>query len=946
MVNPLEPVRDPEESPANGIGESAFPRGSLLEVQNQLDEIKHLVDNSPIVLFRWKAAEGWPVEFVSENVLQFGYTADSFRSGARSYASIVFAEDLDRVWQEVQHYSESGVSRFEQEYRLVAGDGTIRWISDRTLVERDGDGRIRSYQGIIFDITERKKAEDASRFIQFAIDHMAYMANWMTADGRFLYLNDAGCRTLGYTREELLTMSVPDITPDMTAEAYKQHWEELKQKGSMTFEAFNRSKSGRVYPVEVQANYVVIDGTEYNFSFATDITERKKAETALQTSAHRFSVIFNSSPLTMTLMGLPEGIFLEVNEAFSKMYGYSRDEVIGNTAPNLGIWVDIEDRNRYLRALGDSGYVQELETRMRRKDGTVIDVLFSGFTTEIDGLGCILNVAQDITERKKTDDMLLFLAQRSWTASGGNFLSSLVRNLAELLSVDFVFIGRKTETEDAVVTVTLCADGSIRPNFEYYLAGTPSENIIGQQLRCFPSGIQKLFPGDLLLHELEAEGYAGIPLWDSQGLALGLLSVISRSPLLNEQLVKSMLQMVAVRASGELERMRFEEAQARLNEQLFQAQKMESIGLLAGGVAHDFNNLMTPIILYAEQVLASLPEQDPNLESLERIIQSAHRAGNLTKRLLSFSRKQILDLKEVYLEDVIQQFAIVLHSTIPETIQIRIQAGSSHSLIRADKGQIEQVLLNLVINAQDAMPNGGELDININDIYLDETYTAGHPEVLPGDYVMLSVSDTGTGMDAETIDHIFEPFFTSKEVGKGTGLGLSTVYGIVKQHGGSIFVYSEKGKGSIFKIFFPKVLDECAANVEQPLHRTGPVRGQETILVVEDNEMVRHSTCRMLENLGYHVIEALDVEVCQELARQHGSAIDLLLTDVVMPGMNGKELSALLKREHPKLKILYMSGYTRNVIDHDSVLEDGVHFIQKPFALNAISKKIREALES
>ncbi|NVN92000.1 MAG: response regulator [Desulfuromonadales bacterium] len=384
----------------------------------------------------------------------------------------------------------------------------------------------------------------------------------------------------------------------------------------------------------------------------------------------------------------------------------------------------------------------------------------------------------------------------------------------------------------------------------------------------------------------------------------------------------------------------------KLEQQLIQSQKMESVGLLAGGVAHDFNNLLTPIFGYTELLMAGFSEEDPRHKRLQQVKQAAERAKDLTRRLLAFSRKQIIELKTVDLGDIIRQFENMLSRTLRENIRIDVAISPSLSKVRADVGQIELVLLNLSINAQDAMPEGGGLKIEIMDMDLDESYTAIHPEIVPGPYVMLAVSDTGTGMDEKTMEQIFDPFFTTKELGKGTGLGLSTAYGIVRQHGGSICVYSEKNRGSVFKVFLPRVIEDTTSSTPPPSLQDVVAHGIETVLVTEDNEMVRELACEMLETLGYQVLVAENPDRCVDLVRAYQGRIDLLLTDVVMPGMNGRELYELLSRIRPDLKVLFMSGYTSNVIGHHGVLDEGVAFIQKPFTMYLLSEKMRQVLDT
>ena len=393
------------------------------------------------------------------------------------------------------------------------------------------------------------------------------------------------------------------------------------------------------------------------------------------------------------------------------------------------------------------------------------------------------------------------------------------------------------------------------------------------------------------------------------------------------------------------DRKQAEEERIKLEEQLIQAQKMESIGRLAGGVAHDFNNLLSPILCYTELLLADLSSSDPWHGRLERIHYAAERARDLTRQLLAFSRKQVLDKKLVNLKKVILDFEKLLRRTVREDIQIRLRLPPDLSAVRADVGQIEQILMNLVVNAQDAMPEGGILNLELADIVLDEDYAANHQGVTPGSYVQLTVSDTGCGMDPGTLNRIFEPFFTTKTRGEGTGLGLSMVYGIVKQHGGYISAYSEEGLGTSFNIHLPRSEETEEIAAASSVSAVHAPRGMETVLVVEDNKSVLEMVCQILKRQGYRAIKAENAAHCIEVAKACNEPIDLLLTDVVMPGMNGKELFKRLTTTQSKLKVIYMSGYTDDTIVYHGILEDEINFIQKPFSVQSLAQKVREVLD-
>lgn len=381
----------------------------------------------------------------------------------------------------------------------------------------------------------------------------------------------------------------------------------------------------------------------------------------------------------------------------------------------------------------------------------------------------------------------------------------------------------------------------------------------------------------------------------------------------------------------------------QLETHFLQAQKMETVGRLAGGVAHDFNNHLTVITGHCDLALLELHEKDPFRSHLEEIKRAADRAANLTRQLLAFSRRQVIQPKVINLKNLILNIDKMLRRIIGEDIELLTLLKTDLESVEVDPGQFEQILVNLAVNARDAMPKGGKLLIETANVELDEVYARNHVSVTPGRYVMFSMSDTGMGMTAEVRERIFEPFFTTKEKGKGTGLGLSMVYGIVKQSKGNIWVYSEPGKGTAFKIYLPWVdmpLEEVKEKrIEKELHR-----GSETVLVVEDQEEVRRVAVEILRRQGYNVLEASQGDEALLICEQHERPIHLMVTDVVMPRMSGPELAGRLALLYPEMKVLYMSGYTENAIVHHGVLDEGVNYIQKPFEMHGLGRMVQEVL--
>jgi signal transduction histidine kinase/CheY-like chemotaxis protein len=401
--------------------------------------------------------------------------------------------------------------------------------------------------------------------------------------------------------------------------------------------------------------------------------------------------------------------------------------------------------------------------------------------------------------------------------------------------------------------------------------------------------------------------------------------------------IQKLKEEIAERQKAEVERQ-------RLQTQLLQAQKMESVGRLAGGVAHDFNNILTAILSYSELSLMRIPENDPLREYLESIRTASEKAAGLTHQLLAFSRRQVLEMKVVDLNRVVTGMADMLKRMIGEDVLLELKTDASASTIRADQGQIEQVLMNLAVNARDAMPTGGHLLIETADAALEAAFLKAQEVADPGAYVTLVVADSGAGISTEVRERIFEPFFTTKELGRGTGLGLATVYGIVKQHGGHITVDSEPGRGTAFRVFLPRATGPGPQQAAEP---GGPLpKGSETLLVAEDDRDVRELISKVLTPLGYRVLATASGDEAITTSDSFDGPIDLLLTDVVMPGMNGRQLAEVMRIRRPGIKVLLMSGYTQDALSLQGMLEPGVALIHKPLRPGTLARYLRKVLES
>jgi PAS domain S-box-containing protein len=600
----------------------------------------------------------------------------------------------------------------------------------------------------------------------------------------FLAVNEAAIRHYGYSRDEFLSMTVADIRPEEDVRKLRDSVSE-RVKGLSKDELWrHRKKDGTVIQVAITSHPIRLGGRDGELILSQDVTEQIKNQESLRQSEERFATAFRSSPMAITITTEKEGRYVDVNDAFVRMMGYQREELVGKTAQELGIWADPDDRGQMVRQMDRTPPREAVETRFRTKSGEERRVQISTERIILDGERCVLANTLDVTDAR------------------------------------------------------------------------------------------------------------------------------------------------------------------RLEEQFRQAQKMEAVGRLAGGVAHDFNNLLSVIMGYSELAQDTAPAGTPVRKQLDQIKEAAERAAALTRQLLAFSRQQVLELKVLNLNAVVNNVSKMLLRLIGEDITLSLKPGEPLGSVNADLGQIEQVLMNLAVNARDAMPEGGKIVIETSNVELDETYAKQHPSFCPGSYVMLSFSDTGCGMDAKTQSRLFEPFFTTKGPGKGTGLGLSTVYGIVKQSGGYIWAYSEPGRGATFKIYLPRV-----GSPAQTLHseRRDLVfdRGTETVLLVEDDNSLRALTAELLRGAGYTVLEAADGNAAIEISNPRLDSIDLVLTDVIMPGMGGGDLIVYLRHLQPKAKlaVLFMSGYAGDFISRAGVPESDRYVLHKPFSRRSLLSKVRSVLD-
>ncbi len=802
----------------------------------------------------------------------------------------------------------AGPNRHENYWRTR--EGALRLIDWTNTVLLDESGAVEHLVGVGIDVTERREAERALRESQTryraVMDQAGDAVFICDNDLRFEDVNARCWEMLGYTREELLRLGVLDVTDPEDVARNPITMPALRVGQSAIRERILRRRDGTRIPVEINVRRIA-DGRLV--AIARDIAERRQAEAALRESEARFRSVLESN-LIGILVWDAQGNVRDANDAFLGMLGYTREDARSGRLS----WRDITppeyaaQDDRALEQIRRTGSCPPFEKEYVRRDGSRVPVLLGAIALEEhDDRGVCFVL--DLTEKKRIEALLAqserYLERAQELAHIGGWEADLV-------------------TWTAVFSDQMCEIYGLRPNpghisWDDFLArihpedrGLIEGHVRGTIEKPAPFGYEhRLVRPDGSVRIVEVTGE---PVLDAEGRVARLLGAV---------------QDITERRSLEI--------------QLRQAQKLEAIGRLAGGVAHDFNNLLTAILGNVEHLLYELGPDDGRRPSAEQIREAALRAATLTQQLLAFGRKQMLELRVLDLNAVIADMHAMLRRLIGEHIELVLAPGAERGLVQADPGQLEQVLMNLVLNARDAMPGGGRLTLATGNVDRGEAGAAGDGEGPTGRCVVLTVSDTGVGMSPEIQAHIFEPFYTTKEVGQGTGLGLSTVYGIVAQTGGTIEVESAPGRGSTFRIVLP-----CVAEGERPASAAAAgsaPRGEETVLLVEDEAAVRSLMADVLQRSGYRVLAASGGDQALALAAAEAGRLDLLVSDVVMPGMGGRELARRLVLERPDLKVLYVSGYADEAQGRrDGRIERGA-FLQKPFTPVGLARRVREVLD-
>ncbi len=855
-----------------------------------------------------------------------GYTFGEVK-GRPCWDLLLVPEEAESVKDAFQKMLASNTP-FDSTNYWVTKKGDRRLISWSNTVLLDQAGKVEGIIGTGIDITARRQAEEALKESEtryrLLVDQLPALVIKGYPDWSVDFLDHKIEAMTGYSKEDFDSRRVKwcdVIHPEDLEYATKIFVEALKTNKSYVREHRIKTKSGEERWVQCRGQIICNEEgkVDYVSGVTFDITERKNWEETLRKSRASLAEAQRLAHLGNWEWNTATGETLWSDEVY-RILGFAPREIPATFQAFLRT-VHPDDRRRVGKALGQARYHGKpfgIEHRIVRPDGSERFVHAQGevYSDEPGKPARMLGTIQDITDRRRAQEALRE-SERRYRLLAEN-VTDVIWTMDLNLRLIYVSPSIRWLTGHTIKEYMSLELEGMLPAASVELAKKKLKDMLTQEEI-------KPDPSRSAIAEMEFFRRDGSTVWT--------------------EVKASFLRDAKGRPVGVLGITRDITMRRKLEEQLRQSQKMEVVGRLAGGVAHDFNNLLTAILGYCELLLSALKAGDPAHQDVAEIKKAGERAALLTRQLLAFSRRQVLQPKSLDLNQVMENLGKMLKRVIGEDIELSIIPGSGLGQVMADPGQIEQVILNLTVNARDAMPQGGRLVIKTSNVDLDEAYAAIHAQVQPGPYVLLSVTDTGCGMDTATQAHIFEPFFTTKEVGKGTGLGLSTVYGIIRQSGGHIWVYSEPGQGTTFKIYLPR-LEAGALAPREPQASDSSLQGRETILLVEDDQLVRQIARRILQSHGYTVLEARNGNEALQILKQQRGPIDLMLTDLVMPGLNGRELASRLTSRYPEMKVLFMSGYADNGVMDKNMAGPGLVYIQKPFEAHALARKVRELLDS
>ncbi len=670
-------------------------------------------------------------------------------------------------------------------------------------------------------------------------------------------------------------------------------------------------------------------------------TKRKQAEAALQASEEKYRNLFESLYDVHYCMDETGSIAL-ISSSVETRFGYAPNELTGTSMADF--YADQRVWEEFQRLIKRHAYVNNFEARFKHKDNSDVWVSVNGKlrTDSESNFTVIEGAIRDITQQRQTENDIQALVESTVGITGDVFFKKTVEKLCGWLDCECAIIGEIIENS-TVRAVAMVRDGEFIDGYSYDLAGTPCDNAVNKGFCTYPKSVRELFSDDQDLVDMKAEGYIGTPLVDSSGRPIGILCGISFKELNLPKRAEEVINILAARASAEIERKRLEKEQQELESQLQQAQKLETIGTLAGGIAHDFNNILFPVVGYTEMLIEDVPGDSPLKPRLEEIYQGALRARELVKQILMFSRQESCELMLMKLQYIVREALKLIRSTIPTTIEIKQNIRMDCGAVKADPTQIHQVIMNLATNAYHAMEDtGGELIVSLNEIELKE-YGCISTDMAAGTYVCLTVADTGIGMHKELTKKIFDPFFTTKEIGKGTGMGLSVAHGIVNSMGGVIQVSSEPGNGSEFKVYFP--VAKGLSHGQSSKSITTVTGGSERILLVDDEEGIVSMEKQMLKRLGYQVTTRTSSMEALDCFRADPDRFDLVITDMAMPNMPGDKLAAELVNIRPDVPIILCTGFSENISEKRAASLGIKGILMKPIVKKDLSKKIRDLFE-